>query len=105
MQTAHDVASNQGVPVPPAVVTVTSTPRGMLRRFLVFRHRFTRSQGTEVIGHIAEFLDHFGVAEIARSRITRAAERDGADVPLFARCRSDLAMRRLCSGTPTATLG
>ena len=91
--------------MPPAVVTVTSTPRGMLRRFLVFRHRFTRSEGAQILGHVAEFLDHLGVAEIARSRVASAAERDRANVPLFARCRSDLAMRRLCSGTPTATLG
>src|SRR6266404_6196237 len=58
----------------------------------------TPSQGAQVIGHVAEFLDHPGVAEIARSRIASAAERDRADVALFARCRSDLAMRRSCSG-------
>jgi hypothetical protein len=65
----------------------------------------TPSQGAQVIGHVAEFLDYLGIAEIAGSGIACAAKRDRANVPLFARCRSDLALRRLCSGTPTATLG
>jgi hypothetical protein len=58
-------------------------------------------------GHPAHrrILDHLGIAEIADSRITSATERDRADVALFPRCRSDLAMRRSCSGTPMATLG
>jgi hypothetical protein len=42
----------------------------------------TPSQGAQVIGHVAEFLDHLGVAEIARSKVTSAAERDRANVPL-----------------------
>ena len=58
-----------------------------------------------VIGHVGEFLNHLGIAEIARSGIACAAERNRADVALFPRCRSDLALRRSCSGTPTATLG
>jgi hypothetical protein len=51
------------------------------------------SQCAQVVGHVAEFLYHFGVAEIARSRITRAAERDRADVALFPREGSQRASR------------
>jgi hypothetical protein len=38
------------------------------------------SQRTQIIRHIAELPDHLGVAEIARGRITRAAECDGTKV-------------------------
>ena len=43
------------------------------------------SQRTQVVRHVAELLDHLGVAEIAGGRITGAAERNGADVTLLAR--------------------
>jgi hypothetical protein len=39
-----------------------------------------RSQRTQIIRHIAELSDHLGIAEIARSRVTGAAECDRAEV-------------------------
>ena len=45
------------------------------------------SQRTQVVRHVAELLDHLGVAEIAGGWITRSAKRDRANVPLFARQR------------------
>jgi hypothetical protein len=43
------------------------------------------SQPAKIIRHLAECFDHLGIAEFPRRRITGAAERDGADVALFAR--------------------
>jgi hypothetical protein len=45
------------------------------------------SQRTQIVRHVAEFPDHLGVAEIARGRITRAAECDRANVAIIARKR------------------
>ena len=65
----------------------------------------TPSQGTQVIGHIAELLDDLGVAEIARSRITRAAERDRADVSFLSYNASAriTAVLKHSVGSPAAT--
>jgi hypothetical protein len=39
-------------------------------------------QPTQIVRHVAELPDHLGIAEIARSWVTRAAECDRADVTL-----------------------
>jgi hypothetical protein len=45
--------------------------------------RAAPSQRAQIIRHIAEFPDHLGIAEIALSGITSAAERDRANAAFF----------------------
>src|SRR4030088_1251912 len=45
------------------------------------------SQRTEIVRHIAELLDHLGIAKIPGGRVARAAKRDRADMAFFARKR------------------
>jgi hypothetical protein len=52
--------------------------------------QYRSSQHTQIGRHVPEFPDHFGIAEIARSRVTRAAECDGANVAFLPRQRSCL---------------
>jgi hypothetical protein len=54
----------------------------IVRAFAAPGHKEPKSSGTA-----PEFLDHLGVAEIGRSRITRAAERDRDYGALFPRER------------------
>ena len=42
-------------------------------------------QCAQVIRHVTELPDHFGVAKIAGSRITGTTERNRADVTILAR--------------------
>jgi hypothetical protein len=44
-------------------------------------------QRTQIIRYVTELPDHLGIAEVARSWITRAAKCDRAHVSLFARKR------------------
>jgi hypothetical protein len=45
------------------------------------------SQRAQIVRYVAKFPDHFGIAEIARSRITRAAKCDRTNVAFLARKR------------------
>jgi hypothetical protein len=45
------------------------------------------SECAQIIRHVAKFPDHSGIAEITRSRITREAKRDRADVTFLAQKR------------------
>src|SRR4051812_9938402 len=44
-------------------------------------------QRTQIIRHVTKLLDHLGIAEIARSRVTSARERDRANMTFLARQR------------------
>ena len=44
----------------------------------------TLSQRAQIIRHVAELPDHYGIAKMARSGVTRAAKSDRADMTFLA---------------------
>src|SRR5882724_7291154 len=61
--------------------------QGSIPAFVLDRSGEELSKRTQIVRHVSELFQHGRVAEIARSRITRARERDCANVPLLARQR------------------